>query len=110
MWDAATGAALVTLRGHSRVVSSTAFSPDGNRVVTASFDKTARVWQLPPRCQALIDAVTAPAPAGMPRLLSEAQREENFLKTRPPGPFIGVFAAVRPIIAWLLPSAGDKCE
>jgi len=32
------------LTGHTSAVSSAAFSPDGNRIVTASWDKTARVW------------------------------------------------------------------
>src|SRR5262249_4240089 len=31
-------------RGHEGGVSSAAFSPDGQRIVTASQDKTARVW------------------------------------------------------------------
>ena len=30
--------------GHDDAVSSAAFSPDGKRIVTASYDKTARVW------------------------------------------------------------------
>jgi WD40 repeat protein len=30
--------------GHEDTVSSTAFSPDGSRIVTASVDKTARIW------------------------------------------------------------------
>jgi len=34
----------VILRGHTREVSSAAFSPDGSRIVTASNDKTARIW------------------------------------------------------------------
>jgi WD40 repeat protein len=35
---------LRTLEGHSGAVFSAAFSPDGQRVVTASYDHTARVW------------------------------------------------------------------
>ena len=35
---------LLTLKGHTRPVSSASFSPDGSRVVTASTDNTAKVW------------------------------------------------------------------
>jgi WD40 repeat protein/serine/threonine protein kinase len=35
---------LVQFRGHTGLVWSAAFSPDGSRVVTASRDNTARVW------------------------------------------------------------------
>jgi WD40 repeat protein len=34
LWDAATGAALQTLEGHSSSVTSVAFSPDGNLLPT----------------------------------------------------------------------------
>jgi WD40 repeat protein len=44
VWSAATGRVLVKLEGHSGAVRSAAFSPDGQRVVTASLDHTARVW------------------------------------------------------------------
>jgi len=36
--------ALRSILGHAGAVNSAAFSPDGARVVTASFDRTARVW------------------------------------------------------------------
>ena len=32
------------LRGHEYAVLSAAFSPDGARIVTASYDHTARLW------------------------------------------------------------------
>lgn len=35
---------LVTLSGHESWVSSASFSPDGSKVVTASGDNTARIW------------------------------------------------------------------
>jgi WD40 repeat protein len=41
---AATGQVIAKLEGHSDSVVSAAFSPDGQRGVTASKDKTARVW------------------------------------------------------------------
>ena len=34
------------LHGHSDSVVSAAFSPDGTRIVTASWDKTARIWDV----------------------------------------------------------------
>jgi WD40 repeat protein len=57
VWDAATGKEIMVLRGtgellsllpvpksHEDAVWSAAFSPDGSRIVTASRDKTARIW------------------------------------------------------------------
>jgi tRNA A-37 threonylcarbamoyl transferase component Bud32 len=35
---------LLTLRGHTNPVSSASFSPDGSRIVTGSWDRTAKVW------------------------------------------------------------------
>ncbi len=43
-WDAASGQILAVLSGHVGPVLSAAFSPDGKRVVTASYDQTARLW------------------------------------------------------------------
>jgi hypothetical protein len=42
--EASKNVPLVTLVGHTSAVRAVAFSPDSTRVVTASDDKTARVW------------------------------------------------------------------
>lgn len=44
LWDAETGAELAVLEGHVIGVNSASFSPDGQRVVTTSNDRTARSW------------------------------------------------------------------
>jgi hypothetical protein len=41
IWDAATAKQIAVLRGYVQI--SAAFSPDGSRIVTASFDQTARI-------------------------------------------------------------------
>jgi WD40 repeat protein len=40
----ASGKEIAVLRGHDISVNSVAFSPDGTRIVTASVDHTARLW------------------------------------------------------------------
>ncbi len=44
VWDATTGAELLTLTGHTSIVVGVAFSADGRRLATASWDGTAKVW------------------------------------------------------------------
>jgi WD40 repeat protein len=44
VWDARSAREVAVLRGHENWVVYAAFSPDGARVVTASRDKTARIW------------------------------------------------------------------
>ena len=49
----------MVLRGHEDAVESAAFSQDGQRVVTASMDTTARLWTLDvSRLQALLRTET----------------------------------------------------
>jgi WD40 repeat protein len=44
VWDAGSGDELAALEAHERGVWGVAFSPDGTRIATVSFDETARVW------------------------------------------------------------------
>jgi WD40 repeat protein len=44
VWNASSGQLQAILQGHTDSVVSAVFSPDGQRIVTASKDQTARVW------------------------------------------------------------------
>jgi WD40 repeat protein len=44
VWDTQTGRETLTLAGHKDRVGSVAFSPDGQRLVSAAADRTAKVW------------------------------------------------------------------
>ena len=45
LWDAATGQPVgAPLTGHTSTVSSVAFSPDGTRIASGSYDNTVRLW------------------------------------------------------------------
>jgi hypothetical protein len=57
-----------------------AFSPDGKRIVTASFDKTARLWEIFADTQEFVSH----AKAAVPRCLTAAQRNAFLLPPEPP--------------------------
>ena len=44
LWDANTGKEKNTLTGHTDVVTSLVFSPDGATIVSTSWDRTVRLW------------------------------------------------------------------
>jgi WD40 repeat protein len=44
----------VRLEGHSSGVNSALFSPDGQRILTASEDGTARVWRTYPDVESML--------------------------------------------------------
>ncbi|MDZ8226403.1 WD40 repeat domain-containing protein, partial [Nostoc sp. ChiVER01] len=45
-WNLATGEELFTLNGHSYSVKAVAVTPNGQQVISASFDSTLKVWNL----------------------------------------------------------------
>lgn len=46
VWDAASGRAVLTLKGHTRPVDAVAISSDGERLVSGSQDGTVKLWDM----------------------------------------------------------------
>ncbi|HEY8142870.1 MAG TPA: protein kinase [Kofleriaceae bacterium] len=46
VWDSRSGKQIASLTGHTERITSVRFSPDGRRLLTASYDDTAALWRL----------------------------------------------------------------
>ncbi|RPH88674.1 MAG: WD40 repeat domain-containing protein, partial [Chroococcales cyanobacterium metabat2.561] len=46
IWEVATGKQLRTLAGHSNVVWSVVYSPDGRYLASGSWDNTIKIWRV----------------------------------------------------------------
>ncbi|MBI2926368.1 MAG: serine/threonine protein kinase [Verrucomicrobia bacterium] len=57
LWARSQGEQLATLRGHTWIVMSAAFSPDGRQLATGSQDSTVKLWN--PATQQLIASIQA---------------------------------------------------
>ena len=58
IWDLQSKTSVKTLTGHTHVVECVAFSPDGQRLVSGSFDATVRVWDLTTTGNPLVHTLT----------------------------------------------------
>jgi WD40 repeat protein len=46
VWDGRSGKLLHSFSGHTGLISSLAFSPDGKRLYSGSRDKTVKIWDV----------------------------------------------------------------
>jgi RNA polymerase sigma factor (sigma-70 family) len=68
LWDLASGRELAPLRGHAAAVRALAFTPDGDRLLSASTDRTVLVWDVRRQLPPLPRPKTAPSDADLSQL------------------------------------------
>ncbi len=54
VWEVASGHLAAILHGHTEPVECLAFSPDGQKLASGSFDATVRIWDFPSRKELLV--------------------------------------------------------
>jgi WD40 repeat protein len=65
IWDVATGAGLLTLRGHTEPIRCVAYSRDGAGLASGGYDDTVRVWDAATGKELLTLPHPSPPPAGL---------------------------------------------
>ena len=70
IWDTETDKCIINLEGHTDWVRTVYFSPDGTKIVTASYDRTAKIWDIPQKksffkCKKFWGGVLAAATVGV---------------------------------------------
>jgi WD40 repeat protein len=85
IWDAATAREIAVLRGHTSVVQSAAFSRDSLRIITTSWDKTARIWDAHGQSMSMQDLLSEACVrlAGMTKLTREEMRLAGYPDSTP---------------------------
>jgi WD40 repeat protein len=84
IWDAQSGKEITVLKGHTAPVVGATFSGDGKRVVTASLDGTARIWDVTwatlMRGDALRERVCAEKLIGAAQEFTDGEMEDPILR------------------------------
>ena len=85
MAPTATAKEIAVLPGHEDYVRSAAFSPDGSRIVTASDDETARIWDVRLETMSVKDllAETCARLAGLSKLTRDEMRLAGYPDSMP---------------------------
>ena len=76
VWDTETGALLQTIKGHHDGIRHARFSPDNRYIISASDDKTIRIWPFPP----LQDLVNQNRARFKKRKLTSDERRQFYLE------------------------------
>jgi WD40 repeat protein len=88
VWRADGSGVPLVLRGHEGGVNAAGFGLDGTHIVTASSDKTARVWHSSRSCPSLPARLAWQRIASL-RSLSEAQKQRFYIEDAQPAAHTG---------------------